>query len=688
MPALVCIEHPGQIDLALKFTRMRGIVHPTVLALTPHVAYAIEKMGQPFVQLEDYHTEDDLHTLGIRQLDDLDILCEAIDRAVLENVPDFSKYNLRPGAIAWYELKILLNSAGVKALIFEQVLKKTGPGRVFFFDTAEESIPLNLRFLKESVWSRVIPVVCGGFGVACEAMGKLKGAPDVFCYKGVKGIRSLGLKGRVGFLIRRVLGDATFRSTRKLYQNLKRLPVRRTYRDLSIHSGREQPLLMTLSEGYSISDIIEKVVRREAFQIVYVNMENLWEMTWLYPSGFPERLKQPDFPAGLPAGVQNAWKQFQASDAFLRASKVGCVEIAEIVERRLAYFFTSVVPDILHTFLQARELLMRYRPAAVLAATMTYRPKAFFHAARWAGVPSVVYRHGSSGGYTLMETCGNFINYQNDLRWADYIFTNGEGDNTYYKKYYSGRWQTIAVGSAVLDRLRRPVPDSMRRALFRETGLNPERPVIFYCPTTIDGNVRAIPFRSRSPARAFDLERKIVKVFREFPEIQCVVKLPAPSPFWPMSPIVEVIRDEKVTNCVVLTGSFQALMPLADLFVTDYPSTTFLEMLTTDRPILVCGYLFPVPFERSRWHPSLLDMWRKRVVYSDDLHEFLEVLRRFLRERRFNPVVSDNEMLRLFGTHLDDGRSAERAVEELLKIAMTDSATTTGRPQGAHSRGA
>ena len=198
--------------------------------------------------------------------------------------------------------------------------------------------------------------------------------------------------------------------------------------------------------------------------------------------------------------------------------------------------------------------------------------------------------------------------------------------------------------------------------------MDPDKKTVVYVPTSMDGTIRAAPYRARSPGRMFDLERRIVETLAEFQSINSVVKLPRPVRE-PCSPIAEFIRDRQWKHINVVTDPFQTVLPAADLFVTDYPSTSFLEMLTTDRPILVCGAELPQKFNRETWHPAVLDMWKERVAYADDLDEFLGLLRTYLREERFEPVHSKNTLLKLFGTHIDDGKSAERAYEFILSLA-------------------
>ena len=170
----------------------------------------------------------------------------------------------------------------------------------------------------------------------------------------------------------------------------------------------------------------------------------------------------------------------------------------------------------------------------------------------------------------------------------------------------------------------------------------------------------------------FRLEQSILKVFSEFPDIQFVVKL-LYTPFSPTSPTAQLVRDKQLKNVAVITEPFLSLLPMGDMFITDYPALPLLEMLTTDRPILLCGYLQPWPWAPGKWHPSVLDMYKERIAYADDLEEFLELLRTYLREEQFQPVRSENTLLKLFGTHLDDGKSVDRAYAFLEPLAAQKS---------------
>ena len=257
-----------------------------------------------------------------------------------------------------------------------------------------------------------------------------------------------------------------------------------------------------------------------------------------------------------------------------------------------------------------------------------------------------------------------------ELRPTDYLLTFGEGDVRYFNGLRTTDVTVLPIGSAALDGLRVQARSrSTRDAAHRRLGLDPTKPTVMYVPTTMDGNIRTAPFRSRAPSRQFGLEKSIVEAFREFPDLQFVVKLPF-SRFYPTSPIAQVVERLNRQNVIVSIEPFASVIGAADLFVTDYPSTSFLEMLTTDRPILFCGHELSWPWAPGVWHPSVLDIYKERVAYAEGMEEFRDLLRTYLEERRFGPVRSQDSLLKLFGTHLDDGESAERAYTFLRSLAF------------------
>jgi hypothetical protein len=61
------------------------------------------------------------------------------------------------------------------------------------------------------------------------------------------------------------------------------------------------------------------------------------------------------------------------------------------------------------------------------------------------------------------------------------------------------------------------------------------------------------------------------------------------------------------------------------------------------------------------------EMLERRAVCADDAGDLMVKLDQYLRKGIYGADVMDNEFLKAYGIYLDDGRSAERAVAEVLK---------------------
>jgi len=644
---LLCVETPVQVERQLPSLGLA-----TVLALTAQAEYACERHRVNVHRPEDYYSEDELQTLGFEQLAKLDQLCQLVDQVVLEEAEEFRLPGLLPGTLYWYHFKNLLNSAAVHAFILKRITERERPGLILYGATPDEPLSLTLEYRNESAWSRAIECVANSHGILNNgfANGTL---PSVTPKRGSQVTKRLAVARRLLF------------STRYMFD--------KTIADLDDrlggHRGSVQPTIVTLSSTYGLRHLI-RAAAKSSIRVFYFEPQHPWRLARLSGGSWIARRYASAGPhSHLDANLDRAWNRFRSSPQLESLLSVEGTCYFLMVERRLRHFFRSVAPDMLQTYLKTRAMVEAVRPAAILGANMPYWQKTVFEATRAAEIPTIVYSHGSSGGYVRMETDGAVVQQRNDFRHADYVFTNGFGDVQFFMKHSRERAKPIAVGSAVLDELRhRRRTAAQRSAALSDLALEPSLPTVFYVPTSLDDYVRPIPGRNRAPSTTFHIERSIADIFAQFPNVQCVFKLHAATA---LSPIVQYVKDRGYANCRVITEDFKKLVHLADAFVLDYPSTTLLEALTTNRPILFCGHALPMRFNREKWHPSILPMWKERVLYAEHLDEFLEMLRDFLRKGDFSPVKSSDEMLRLFGTHLNDGRSAERAVAELKKIIQT-----------------
>ena len=257
---------------------------------------------------------------------------------------------------------------------------------------------------------------------------------------------------------------------------------------------------------------------------------------------------------------------------------------------------------------------------------------------------------------------------KNELPMADYILAFGQGDVEFLDGIKKTVVEIVPVGSAVLDKLKVTVAANDRESLHRQYGLDSAKRTVMYVPPMMEGGVRSAPYQQRSPGLMNEIQERLVETFRDYPDIQFVIKA-RESEGQTSPPIVHQLHENGPANCVVITAPFPSVIGLADIFVIDVASTMFLEMLTTDRPILLCAHQLSKKLDPAGWSAEVREMWDERVAYSTDLDEFIQTLRRYLDQDTVTPVRSANTLLKLFGTHNNDGASAERAHDFLLSLA-------------------
>lgn len=672
---LVCIELPGQVQPALKAIKRRTKSVYTLLALTPHVEHELDKLGREYRRPEDYHSEEEINAVGLEDESVLNQFCNLVDRFLQSRWKLLKEEDIRPAELDWYYLKSLFNSVSIRTFIMRRVLEEERPQKILYFGTREEPIRRDLYFVRESVWAGVIPATSNAVGIPTESLGE---ETDPSALNWCPVTRHSGPKREIRSVARQILGVSGTRLLRAGQTRAKLVQERLLSPVLKI-SPNSLPTLLALDRTHNLRHLFGHIECGNTFNILH------WDAGQYLPKRYVNghrRYINPFTKADIPSksalrdqGGQ-LWLSIRAMPEFRSLLRFRAVDCFPVMQRRIEHFFAFDLAEIMSTYLKARILMQADRPCAVLASTMgDYGGQAVALASKREGIPFVIYQHGASRSFVHMESALSAAWEHTNLQPADYLLCFGEGDVRYSQRHRKRSATAIPVGSAALDHLKKSTPSVARNRLLRKFGLSPDKPTVMYVPNHMCGNIRVAPYHSPSASRSYRLQKEFLKVFSEFPQIQFVLKL-QDERLNPCSPIAQLTLEQHLENCTVITEPFVSLLHMADMFISDYPSTSFLEMLTTDRPILFCGEFLTQRWAPGKWHPSVLEMWKERVAYADDLEEFLKMLRIYLREERFQPVQSSNTLLKLFGTHLDDGNSAQRAhdflkslVPQMVKIA-------------------
>jgi hypothetical protein len=239
---------------------------------------------------------------------------------------------------------------------------------------------------------------------------------------------------------------------------------------------------------------------------------------------------------------------------------------------------------------------------------------------------------------------------------SDYKLVGGEGAARYLTEVECSGCKPVPTGLITLDAVvkRRRGPRRPGR------GLKVVYPLASYAKNFI-------PYSNSRLAQTeyFEVNRAILRVLGRHPEVNVLVRPHPGRPFRENASSLQEWAALQSWAHIVFDSSGSAVDMLldADVIIIDSPSTVMMQAVATDRKVLIFNRAFPLTGQG-------LASIRKRVSYSEDLEEFLGRLEDTLDRQDFDAGGPDEEFLRLYGTHLNDGDSVRRAAEFVRSVAL------------------
>lgn len=643
---LLIAADPGHVA-ALRAEGLLGRPGTLVLAATARARYACDRAGVESVCPEAFYDEQGLNEAGnwVEQL--LGELELRLDPLLLDLYPAFKRLDgAGPVGLAWWELHRLLSPYAAALYILRRVLAGIRPSRIVGF-SGPPARNFVLDYPLSSPWPPILKLLGSREGIVVEERPEpgLIGATP-------RRDSATAWSGQVERHGRQLLNFARWLSTGCLGGGQGAAPVL---------------VLGTLSED--VSALIREIVERSGRPV--------WR--WDLPEA-PLRIVPPSLsrlPIERPSPAHtraSLGPRLVAELWFQKATTYEGVCLGGVLAPALDSFCDEKVPDLARTVDVAEVVLDRLKPVYLLSAYSHRREHLVQRLATLRGIPAVEYNHGVGLMASSMESAASPLAYHRAWRWTSHVLAQGDGVKDYMEKWHKAGEKTIAIGSTHLDQIRKNVRAPGAREKARKAlGLDGDRPVVVYSANASEGLVRFPPHRARSSWRQWLLEERILAAAAACPGVQFVIKA-YPHNDFPVerSPLAEAIRDRNYRNCrIVQRPPLPAVLPAADLLISDCPFLSFFEMLTTDLPVVLCGWEMPWPFRAPGWHPDTVPMWGTRVIHLEMIEDIDKVLPDLFRRLPL-PPVTDDLLLRTFGTHLNDGRSAARAqavIEGLIRGA-------------------
>ncbi len=193
------------------------------------------------------------------------------------------------------------------------------------------------------------------------------------------------------------------------------------------------------------------------------------------------------------------------------------------------------------------------------------------------------------------------------------------------------------------------------------------RPLILYIPTHFGSPGRVFSEQTGYPDISyFELQQRVLRLFKRYPGVRLLYKDFTLSGSG-HNPIPDFIRAELPDAMIVHDLPLTRLMWAVDAIVIDHAITAIGEVLLTKKRLVVYD---PDPLQGTA-PPNSHTLLRLRAAVAATPDEFEAALCSLLERGDFTELEqADDSFLRAYCTHLNDGRSAERAADEVMRVMV------------------
>ena len=332
--------------------------------------------------------------------------------------------------------------------------------------------------------------------------------------------------------------------------------------------------------------------------------------------------------------------------------RIAGVDLWPAAEERLVGFVAQELARDDADWRAARAGIRRDRPDVLLGSMYARASaKAAATAARAAGIPSVVTRHGELGTQNVP------VMRFNDVDVVDWALCWGEWEARFVERYAPPRVATRVVGSPMLEESIGSAPG--RTELRRQLGLGERETVFLLATNALGGDEWFAGWRAPVDTAHARHQIAVVCALLEVEGVRVVVK---EHPVWEEAgPVAAWAASTGAPITFVRDMRFDRLVNLADVAVLDFPATTLVQALHGSARLCVVRH--PVTI----WEPGVVEHLERFGVRFVDRAALAGTLRE-LRDDPVGPIVYPQEAREPLAAS-GPGTAAERAADAVLAIA-------------------
>ena len=620
-----------------------------IVSLNVQSAYGLSRRCIPFKRADEFYAPSAYEAVGERNFQRVKEFVQHVD-GQLQTIDEIQLTSLSLAEANYPRLKVLFDSVALGAFELKNIVEIIKPSQIFFYGWPIKDCVDEIQFTnEETLYGRIILLLSQAYGISFTDLSQ----------NSTQKVRRMGWKQLLVNRFKAYLPQLL------LFKNVIR-PILLSYISNLFKPRSVATPTFLLHSAYDVANVTQTMILKNMGPLFLLDVNSAEVSCTRFLPGWSHTTQKTLQRADIRRNLREIGERLLRSKEFLAYFEFEGINCADIIRHKLNCFFDEILPRNLHIYETCRALFDSHEGARLLMGNGDNSDwEMVLCAARQCGLRTYKYQHGSDGFFHFP-----LLEYYS-LTNADGLFVFGEGVKQGLQKHFQRPIELLPVGSAALDYLiAHPTRNQGQRHLQRQ-GVDLNRPIVAYPLSVMAVNRMYISYHLYRDWAYYEIHRKVVDLFRLHPEVQLVIKT-HPSPLCPESPVVQYIQDEHISNCYVIrTGAFTDLLAQANLFITDAPSTVALQAMTTTKKILIYNGIL-------RFEPEARDLIKKRCLYHEDLDTFLVNLNQLLDQKSFVDVSDNREFLRTYGTHLDDGRSADRVIEELMHPSIRSNALFHG----------
>lgn len=608
MCTLVIVENEEQVKDVLKRKISNDLLW---IATGPYAMHELEKQNISYDIPENYYKTEELSKICEESRFRIKLMCDILDNLLSQKIKEVRNNNIKPTLFYYHALIQTIDGVVARTFQIKRFLEQIKPESIIVhnsavFPFATYKIAFNNR---EFIYGRILSLP--GWNVKIYILpevivNSMKNQPLLQIFKG---------KIAVSYILKLLKSIMLYKG---VYPSICLYKPNYEWLSLSAHLKNIGIRVITFPDQNINFEIINYQTQKQLIQEIEknINFRNIfiWDKIDIYP----------------------------------------------LIKDRVAYLLKDNVNKVVGSFEKAVNFFEKNKVKAVLT---TAKPEAIDHAICFAAqqleIPVINWQHGSAGFY-VHHTIEYF-----DFLTTNFYFTYGnETRKNMLKKAEMFGTTLKSVGSCSLDLLKSNYKKTHQNKKLLQWVLREKKTkqkICLYCTTNyFENNWYSGYDPPPSDTLFYRTQMSIVNGLLKCPNLVMLLKL-HPNTTYRQPPWVQCLHGNGSVFIISNEATFMQLLQYADLIVLDWPSTTLLQSLTTNKPVfVVIKHLYFLTEAR--------ETLSRRAVCADEPEGLLKIICKFLETNVYSANISDNTFLKSYGTCLDDGNSCKRAFKEVLDI--------------------